>query len=232
MFAPLLNVGRWMLDVGCFRGSGAGPGCTAVELREFLCETRRGEEGRVNPADSPHPSPLPVRRGEGEGTSHSLSFLNSTAVHLGHLPSKGRGRCQVRLSHIVRIRRCPCWRRNSGPEARLTGRPEVCPTLRHEQLPFGITGTYGHACVMPARSLRDGLYCSAHVSLVFRLYSACTSALSAAWTTTETPARSGIESAAVADRMIALPLVRWSGPRNKYVRATRTSARQRRSLVW
>ena len=85
--------------------------------------------------NSPHPSPLPVRRGEGEGTSHSLSFLNSTAVHLGHLPSKGRGRCQVRLSHIVRIRRCPCWRRNSGPEARLTGRPEVCPTFRREQLP-------------------------------------------------------------------------------------------------
>ena len=41
----------------------------------------RGEEGRANPADSPHPNPLPVRRGEGEGASHSLSFLNSTAVH-------------------------------------------------------------------------------------------------------------------------------------------------------
>ena len=29
---------------------------------------------------------------------------------------------------------CPCRSRNSGPEARLTGRPEVCPTLRREQL--------------------------------------------------------------------------------------------------
>ena len=29
---------------------------------------------------------------------------------------------------------CPSGRRNTGPEARLTGRPEVCPTLRPEQL--------------------------------------------------------------------------------------------------
>ena len=30
---------------------------------------------------------------------------------------------------------CPSGRRNAGPEARLTGRPEVCPTFRGEQLP-------------------------------------------------------------------------------------------------
>ena len=29
---------------------------------------------------------------------------------------------------------CPSGRRNTGPEARLTGRPEVCPTFRPEQL--------------------------------------------------------------------------------------------------
>ncbi len=34
----------------------------------------------LTPLISPHPSPLPVRRGEGEGSSHSLSFLNSSAV--------------------------------------------------------------------------------------------------------------------------------------------------------
>ena len=29
---------------------------------------------------------------------------------------------------------CPSGRRNAGPETRLTGRPEVCPTFRREQL--------------------------------------------------------------------------------------------------
>jgi len=29
---------------------------------------------------------------------------------------------------------CPSGRWNTGPEARLTGRPEVCPTFRPEQL--------------------------------------------------------------------------------------------------
>jgi len=29
---------------------------------------------------------------------------------------------------------CPLGRRNAGPETRLTGRPEVCPTFRREQL--------------------------------------------------------------------------------------------------
>ena len=33
-----------------------------------------------------------------------------------------------------RMTPCPSGRRNTGPEARLTGRPEVCPTLRPEQL--------------------------------------------------------------------------------------------------
>ena len=41
--------------------------------------------------NSPHPSPLPVRRGEGEGASRSLSFLNSTAVHPDPPLRKGRG---------------------------------------------------------------------------------------------------------------------------------------------
>jgi len=31
---------------------------------------------------------------------------------------------------------CFCWRRNAGPEARPTGRPEVCPTLGPEQLQY------------------------------------------------------------------------------------------------
>jgi len=36
----------------------------------------------------------------------------------------------------------PSGRRNTGPEARLTGRPEVCPTFGREQLPdfFRVSG--------------------------------------------------------------------------------------------
>ena len=67
---------------------------TAVELRKFPREARRlppllpPREERVGvrravliQLNSPHPSPLPVRRGEGEATLRSMSFLNSTAVH-------------------------------------------------------------------------------------------------------------------------------------------------------
>ena len=39
---------------------------------------------------------------------------------------------------------CSCWRRNAGPEARPTGRPEVCPTLGPEQLP-GFIRRHGDA---------------------------------------------------------------------------------------
>ena len=38
-----------------------------------------------SPLNSPHPNPLPVRRGEGEATAHSLRLLNSTTM----IPGRG-----------------------------------------------------------------------------------------------------------------------------------------------
>ena len=74
------------------------PGPTAVGLEKLPRETRRlppllpSREERVGvrrgvltPLNSPHPNPLPVRRGEGEVALSFMSFLNSTAVRPGHL---------------------------------------------------------------------------------------------------------------------------------------------------
>ncbi|MEI7939813.1 MAG: hypothetical protein WCK27_24275, partial [Verrucomicrobiota bacterium] len=40
---------------------------------------------------------------------------------------------------------CPSGRWNTGPETRLTGRPEVCPTLRLGQMHGSQIGTSGRS---------------------------------------------------------------------------------------
>ena len=119
--------------------------------------SRRGPtlaEARAESASAYQPIPIPNRdweswplttpqRPERARATEATPALAGRAVALG---AGFPGRCPgLMCPHAVGVQnvrtevtgppaRCLCGRGSSGPEARLTGRPEVCPTLRREQL--------------------------------------------------------------------------------------------------